>query len=358
MARISTAQGRIGIIPGATWGTAVAITGAQLIHGRYTLANARGEFSPPDVGFSNFVREIVKLEESVDITLTGRMRFGDALWQAVAHFLANDTATETTVGQGDYAHVMKMQESNDGEFTTLAASYGTLANDILEFPSVKWHTLNISGAANDVPEISVSGMADRVVLSGATNALTNLTGASYLDDVNYGVLGGANHYFRMNAASGAGLASGDNKNIMNFQLQMSRPLSRDYTLRGADTRYTLEPGQLAPATGTLTVQFHQILASHIDLLSIWNNSTKQKGELYLDGAVIGSGVNRGVKIQLPALDPAGPLPSGFDLPNNNSRMQPAITFNLLEAIAAPTGMTGITAPVNVTVTNTRATAYT
>lgn len=360
MAEIGTAQGRIGIIPGSTWRTAVAITGAQLVHGRYTLSNSRGEFRPEDVGFSNFITEIVKLQESVSITLRTRLRYGCVANQIVAQILGQDTSVETTGGQSDYAHTLKMTETNDGKFTTLAASYGTLANDILEFPSVKWHTMELSGVINDVPTLVATGIADRVVVTGATNALTNLTGASYQDDINYASLGVASsgHYFRMNAQGGAGLASGDNKKIMEYTLNVTRNLQPMWVLDGANSRYTEEPKQLDPHVGSLRLKFSRILASEIDLLTMWNTNAKQKAELFFDGSQIGTGVNRSYKIQLPSLEPAGEFPRNFDLQNNNSRMQPEFTFNMLKASAAPTGMTGVTDYLAWTAINTRAAVYT
>lgn len=346
----------MGIIPGVTWGTAVEISGAQLIHGLWSLNHNEEVFRPTGVGFGNFVKEVVRLGVSVGVTLTVDVRYGCAVMQALTHILGQDTSTETTVSEGDYAHVMKFDEENDGEFSTFAASYGTSTNDILELPSVKWHTFEWSQAANGVGTITVEGIANRVVTSGATNNLADLTGSTYQDDVNFAVFGDANHYFRMNSQGGDALDSGDDKNIMDFTLRVSRPMSSQYTLRGANTRYVNEPKQLGLTEGTLRTKFHRILASDIDLLSIWTNKTQQKAEIFMDGSQIGGGVNRSYKIQMPGLYPLQ-FPQGFDYPNNNSRMEPEMTFDLLYKDSAPTGMTGVNY-LAITAVNERVAAYT
>lgn len=362
MASRSTGENKIGLIKGVTWGTAVALgAGAVLVHARYTLSNSRGEFTPSDVGFDLFVEEITKLEETVDITFTAELFYGTHATMLLAMVLGDDNAAETTVSEGDYAHTIDMTANNDGLFTTMVASYGSGNTEVIEFPSVKWATVRITHAANGVAVLEATGMADRAVISGTVNDLADLDACSYQDfddfDDRYCVLAGANHYFRINAASGAGLSSSNDMEILNYEFEITRELERDFTLRGANTRYTKEPKQLAPSTGTLSVQFHEINASTIDLLSLWSDGTKQKAEIYFDGSQIGAGVNRSFKFQFPKLEAVGEIPTGFDLPNNNSRMRPTITFRTLRASAAPTGMTGVTNYLRVVAINERTTAY-
>lgn len=362
MAGNTTGENKIALIKGVTWGTAEALgAGAVLVHARYTLSNSRGEFEPSDVGFDLFVEEVTKLEETVDITFTAEVFYGTHATMPLAMVLGVDNVVETTVDEDDYAHSIDMTAKNAGLFTTMVATYGTGNTEVLEFPSVKWASVTWTHAANGVATIEATGIADRMVTTGAVNDLADINACTYQDfddfDDRYAVLAGANHYFRMNAASGDALDSGDNLEILNYEFNITRELDRDFTLRGANTRYTKEPGQLTRSTGTLTVQLHEINSAVIDLLALWQNGTKQKAEIFFDGSQINAGVNRSFKFQFPKLEAIGTLPTGFDLPNNNTRMRPQITFRVLRASAAPSGMTGVTNYLRCVAINERSAAY-
>ncbi len=353
---ISTGQGIIAIMPGVTWGTAVNATGAQAMHGLVTLRNARGEFRSRDVGFSNFLMDVVKLEESVDITLTADLSYGSLILQPIAKLFGADTCAEVTGGQGDYRHTITLQEENDFEFTTVLWNYGTTTYDLIEIPSVKWHTLRITQERNGVGVVTIEGIGDKVNTTGQSTTYAQLAACTY-DGYEAAVLGGTNHYCRINAASSGALSSSDDKNIMSYEITLTRPLERDYTLRGANTKYSMEPKQLGQTTGQLSLTFHQIDSSALDILSLWNAETQQKAEIYLDGTVIGSGTNRSYKYIFPCLEHVGAFPAGYDYPNNNARMRPTAVFNMLQASAAPTGMTGHTNYMSIVAVNTRTTAY-
>ncbi len=355
MAGISTGQSKIGIVAGSTWGTAAAMSGEMSLRGRLTHKSARGEHNPADIGFGNFFQTVVSQEDSLDVTLMAEMAFDSLIAQAIAMFLGEDTSTETTGAQGDYAHVMKMTDDNDGHFATLGYFYDKSAGKVIEIPSCKFHTLTIKQQRMGVGEITLQGIGDRLVVSSPTNDYSTINGLT-APAFELGVLGGTNHYFRMNAASGDALDSGDDKQIVGYTLTLQRPFDRDFVLRAANTRYSLEPKQLSPATGTLELNLPLIDTTQVDIFSLWNLGTLQKAELYFDGTQIGSGVNRSWKIQLPSLK-CLQFPAGTDLPNNNARMRPTLTFRVLQAASAPNGMTGITNYVALTSVDEHVAAY-
>lgn len=361
MAAIGTNQVKMGIMPGVTWGTAVAVSGAQLIHGTYNLRTSRVEWSPNGTGFDNFKTEVCKLEESVEITMTCDLAFNSVCAQPLAHILGQDTSTEQNVGEGDYQHVMKLDEENDGEFSTFAASYGTGANDVLEIPSVKWHTVTVTQSRQGIGSIAFTGIGDKVLFgTDATNALSDLDGASYPDSNSdqCAYLGGADAYFRVNAQSGGALSSSDNLQIMDYSFTIARPLVGKHVLRGANTRYSIEPKQRGNTEGSLQFTLNEIDHSAIDLPSLWANDTEQKAEVFFTGADIGSGDKRAFKFLFPRLQFSSSIPSGYDAPNNNSEMEPVANFMLLQASSAPTGMTGHTNYIGAEITNERSAAYT
>ena len=351
---ISTNQSVIGLGKGSTWGTAVDVTDG--IRGLLTFSNSQGEFQPRDIGNSTQLFDITRLEETADITLTSDLTFY-GVWQLIlAHILGNDTAAQINVE--DYSHTMTVDQENDGEFTTLAWFYDT-ADDIIEVPSIKWHTFEMTHNRNEVGQIVFNGMADRLVVASTTNEDTEMN-ALALTTREDAVLGGTNHYFRINADSGAALDSGDDIEIMGYTLKLSRPMEREYVLRGANTKYTKEPKQLGFIQCTLEVRLAEIDHSTINALSLWANETKQKAEIFCDGAQISGdagNANASYKLSFPKLEFMGEFPDGYGLPSNNQRMRPVLKFNCFRASAAPSGMAGITKLFQFVGVDSRTTTY-
>jgi hypothetical protein len=187
-----------------------------------------------------------------------------------------------------------------------------------------------------VGSVTVQGIADRVVTSSPTNDYSTINGLTY-ETYEAAPLGGTDAYFRMNAQSGAGLSSSDDKEIVSYKLSVNRPVERDFVLRGANTKYTKEPKQNGPTVATFELNLPYFDTSAVDVFSLWSLGTLQKAELFFNGTQIGSGTKRSYEYQLPSIK-AVEWPTGADAPNNNSRMRPKLTFDILQASAAPTGM--------------------
>lgn len=357
----STGRQLIGFNEGATWDTAVALTGGVGVHGRVSYSISRNEFRTIDVGFGLKVFDMTKLDVDVGVRFNCDLFFGSHATQLIAMILGSGlVAAETTASQGDYPHTFDFEEVNDGLFTTLTASYGSRTTDVIEFPSVKWNRLKLTLNNNQIAQLEAEGVASRMVITGTVNDRDDLEALTYAEtsdsDDRYVAVGSANDYFRINDASGAALDSTHNFEILTLEYEINRPMQSIKPLRGANSRYTIEPVQLDPATETLTIQFAEIDTSKYDFLAKWAADTRQKAELYVAGSQIGTGVRRSFRIQWPKLSWPGELPSGVDLPNNNTLMQPTVVLRPLSATAAPSGMTGVT-DTRIVAVNGRATAY-
>ena len=355
MASISRGQSKIGIGPASTWGTAVNCT--YLTHGRITVGNSRTRKEITDVGFANFVTEVLAQEELVDVTFSFQLAYHDAQIMAMAHFFGTDTSslTDTTA----YTHILKFDEENDGEFNTLAWLYETDA--AAEIPTVKWNSLTVTQAANGLAECVLTGIGDKVVIQNDTpqNTVSELNALSYQDaQYQHAILGGTNHYFRMNTNAGDALDSGDDLGILSYSFTITRPHVRDFELRGANTKYTVEPLQTSASIGTFTVNLSRIDDGVIDLINLWSDKTKMKAEIFQDGAAVsGSTTNASWKFAFPSLQPNGDIPPGYDLPDNADKMRPSLTFDMIKESAAPTGMTGNTTYAWLTAINDITTAH-
>lgn len=347
MARINTNRAKVAFAIGATWGTAPDMTAGgagKLTHcSQFTINGSRGRFNPRDNGFDNFIKEIIALEESVSITASFDVASGNWWPLLVAHFMGtSSTPTETTGGQGDYLHNIDFTNEIDGEF--LAASFLVEDDRAIEIPSLKMTSLAGNFTTNGVGTITINAVCDQLVttIGSQVNNATDVNTLVYPTVYESLVLGGTNHYFRMNAQGGAALNNTNDLKILGVSFNFARPMQPDFALRGANSKYTDEPQQLGPTTGTLTVQLKEIDDSIWDFASDWKNLTEFKAELFMDGTQIGTGVNRSNKYQFPRLASAPGFPGGHDIPNANSLMQPNMVFQVLQAATAPTGMTGVT----------------
>lgn len=340
MASITTPEVDIVIKPAATWGTAIDVTaataGLALYASAFTINDGFGEFQPRDIGFDNFITNVIRLERSVTLSFTSDLSFHGGWLFGLALFQGGDTVT----GAGpEYTHTMDMVSSIFGKFATIAMK---VEDDYaIEFPSVKFTSITISLAANGVGTVSFNAMADRVVQNASVvNTISKINSTSY-PTYDAKPLGDTNHYFRMNAASGGGLSGSNDLQILNMSLTMSRPFDARRVLRAANTKYTLEPRQKQPTVATLQVQLAEINDGALDGYNEFDSQTAKKAEIFIDGAVIGGGsTNASLKIQLPRLLPS--QVAGYNVPNNASEMQPSYTYQIVKASSAPTGMTGVT----------------
>lgn len=351
MAAIAVNEVDVGIKKGSTWGTAADLTSAgKLMHlSNLTVTANVDEHVRRDIGFDNFRTDIDRLGHNVDVSITCDLSYHGAWLDVLASVLGTSTSSpaEENENEGDYKHEMDLTSRNAGKFSTLVWTHESDA--VLEIPSIKWHTFTIESAANAVGTFSAQGIGDRVVRnSSASNTYAEVTALSY-PTYQAAVLGGTNHYFRFDAYSAdTALTSADDKKILNYRIVVSRPMQRRMVLNGASTPYTLEPHQLGLTTGELVFQMSEIDDSQIDGIVDWLDQTKRMAEIFFDGAQIGGGSNTSIKIQLPYIEHKGSMPTGYDVPSNNTLMQPTFSFNLLQAPAAPAGMTGVTNYIRVT----------
>jgi len=341
MAAISTDQGKIAIKRGVTWGTAVSVATGDYLYGTISVSGSKDLFIPRDIGFAGKQTTLTYLRQTLNVTITCDLAYNQTLNTLIGGVMATEAAAvEQTGGQGDYLHAFDLNDSNAGIFYTIA--YFRESDAVIELPSVKLTGFSVSMPINDVPVVTFTGVANHAVTTGdATSTVANinaLTPKTYQS----AVFNGANHYFRVNADGGAGLSNSNDQLILNANFSLQRTLDPLWALRGANTRYSLEPTPLGDIVGRLTFQMYDNTRAAMDMFDLWKNGTTQKAEIYLDGDQIGSGVNRSYKIQFPYLKPTGVFPTAHDLPAKNQRLQHSLEFAMLKRSAAPTGMTGVT----------------
>ena len=331
MAGVQTGRTIIGITAGTTWGTAAALTGAKAFHGRIGFTVNDRDFFPNDVGFDNLVREIEKLEHSVDVVLQADLAYHSPILEPIACFCGTDTVDLLNDPDGeDYSHAIVFDEENDGEFSTICFNWGSAASEVIELPSVKWGSLLITQQRADVGQVEVRGIADRIVISSPTNDKEDLDALTY-PTYQVAKLAGANMYVRLGAFSdSATMTNTSDKQVVGYRLELTRPMERRFVTRGASTIYTLEPHQAGPARGTFALTFSEINHTAFNGLNAWSAQSAFMAEIFQEGAKIAGdagNANASYKFQMPRMK-LREFPTSYDAPNNNSRREPTYTFEL------------------------------
>jgi len=347
MATITANEVDVGIGVCSTWDTAAdltAISGARLIHANQISVTATDEqFQPRSIGWGNQITTVEKTINQTQVTLVCDISYNGSWQIPFVSFLGDATASGVvqTSGQSDYQHTASMQDSST-IYNTI--SFKTESDTVVELPSVVWTSVTIESPSANVGTVTFQGVASRLEIDeNATNSAADLDTLSY-PTYHAAVLGGgdcANHYFRIDERSTvSALSSADDLEILNFQINMTRPLQNRFVLRGCDTRYTQAPKQLGLTQGQLVFQLSEINKADFDSIKKWYDATSAMVEIQMVGDQINSGEYETFKFQLPSLLPAATAPD-MGVPSNNTLLQPIVTYQMLKPSAASAGMAGI-----------------
>ena len=358
MAIISTDLTKIGFKRETTFGTGISVASGFYLYGRATLEDSRAVIKSDDIGFAGKQTQQVFGVNTVNLTITCDLAFNQC-WVALAASLfgTEANAVEVTGGQGDYRHDIDLAD-NPSFFWTVAWLHED--DRISEVYSFKPASMTMSGSSNDKGTVTFAGPCSRTNETGSagvanTSAIINaLTPRAYQT----GVLNGTNSFFRINADGGAGLAVGDNKELLNYSFTLTRPMDSLFPLRAANSIYTVEPQGLGDIEGTLDFQLSSNDEATFDFLAGWRAGTTYKAELFFDGAQIAAGVNRSIRLLMPLLQSNGQRPEGFSPSAKNQRMLGKMMFRTFKRSAAPTGMTGVTDYARLSVIDLLATKWT
>lgn len=359
MAVISTNNVVAALKKGSTWGTEADITsgGINLYASQISISGGFGDFLPRDFGQAGKRSNNARLAGNFDVTITCDLTYGQG-WIALAAGLlgSEEVPAEVNVGEGDYRSAHDVADLTTGLFWTLVYSIET--DRAIAIPSLKVSSMTMTADVNQPGSVTFNCVADAIIESSA-NTVSEITA---LTDYEYetATLGGTNHYFRLDSYSTTtALTNADDKTILGFTMAMSRPLQRRFALRGASSRYTQEPLQFGPIDATLQLRLSELDNATFDAFGDWVSPSFKMAEFFIDGSIIGAGANRSIKLQFPYLKIKGQIPAGHDVPNNNSLMLPVVTYDMLKAPAAPSGMTSITDLLRMTeIHPTRSTKWT
>lgn len=326
-----------GLKKGSAWHTEGDITssGIYLFSSQISVSGGFEDFRPRDAGRSGKRTSQNRLRHNCRVKTTHDITYGQGWHALLAGFMGTEsTPAEQTASQGDYLTTFDLAD-DPSIFWTLCYMRDT--SSVAMIRSWKISSIEMMLQENGVGTVSFDGIGDLWSDSSSNTAaeIQALTQYNY-ESAPWG--GGANHYYRINTASGAGLSSSDNQDVISVKLSLNRNLKDRFGFRGTNTPYTKEPYQPGDIDGSLTVKY---LGTTYDAYTDYVSKPYKKAEIFFDGSVIGTTINRSEKMQFPYMQADGAIPRGYDMPNNASLVDPEITYTLLKG-TAPTGMTGVT----------------
>ena len=335
----------VGLKKGVVWGTPVAAGAADglLLTGEGLGAGAPEDLIAEEAGVG-FQQTSEAGDVNIEGTLSGFLRYDSALWRLIALGMGSASARQIAAATA-YTHTLDFIDSLDGLFGTVAIDKGP---EVWEFPGAKVIGFSISGEAGQPVTFEVTTRCDalnRNTASGANNN-TTIAGVTYRSKA-LRVL--SRHLtFRLNAQSGSALASpADDLQITSFTLSVTRPHSADHV---AGRQGIVEPTEDGMPAVTLEFALPEYTdAAQLDRVV---NHTALKADLTFDSGVdAGSGNNYTATVSLPQLI----LTGGDAAVSGPGKIGHSVSGRCEEAQTAPSGMTGITKPFRIAVTNRHAT---
>ena len=158
--------------------------------------------------------------------------------------------------------------------------------------------------------------------------------------------------FRINAQGGGALGSSDETDIGSFELVIRRDMARDFLADG--NTFVAQPAEQGPCEVMLTVSTRSYDAE--TWKDAWAAGTEYKADLKFTGSGLdgGSGADPYYEFEFPRLvvaeDPQASI-------GGRGRITHTVTFKCIAATSAPTGMSGVTQPVELNVMDKVSTAY-
>lgn len=265
----------------------------------------------------------------------------------LAQMLGSPAApTEQTVGQGDYQHVISMSTANaNNGWLTLAR---LLKSDTVEsFPSCAVTSMKFSVKSPTAPlTVDIDLVADQRIRTSAINTPSVLNASTMKDQTSIIVKNESE--FLIDLASTGALTSADRVAITDWNLTLNRPLRITPEIKGVAGNGEFDSDGFV--TGEL-----QITMSKMNAVTFWDavdSGAFFKSSFIVNGAAIGTGVNRMFKMNLPRLKILKLPDYNLSEAGNNPV---SVTFTIYAADAAPTGFTSVYPQA--TLINTRTASY-
>jgi hypothetical protein len=331
---------------GSTWNTAVACGAGNGFLGldlglKADITNikddSRGQLFSVDTSVG---------ESKCEGIVPAYLRYNDGpILSMLAMIMGTSAApSQHNLGTLSWDHIMKVATTTSGQFGTLCGMIGSLG--IEEILSWKPSKAVLKFETGKPVQITISGPGTDVNPASSTNTTTTFLNVTILERAGRVYMGQTQLW--MNDQSGIALAVGDKLGPSSIELTIERKLTGVYgTYTSSDTSprdLIDEPTGDGMFEVSLKLQFPRTLS--LAPRTALKNNVSSKAMLFCTGSIIEGAIPYSIMIQMPHLKP-----KTYENPYSAGIIQNSREYEVLGATAAPTGMTGITDPLWITVTN-------
>jgi len=214
--------------------------------------------------------------------------------------------------------------------------------NIEEAVSAKIVGMSLKGSVGNPVEIGMKILAYNIIWNSTVNTLTTFNNVTYRDTENRVLF--SQGIFRLNDRDDSALGDGDKIWPSEFELSAERKMSGVYGAGGSFDNID-EPTNDGIPEVKLKLTFPRYTAA--TYFTEWDANTPKKLDMTFTGKLIAGSSYRKLEILLPHLKYAT-----VDAPEERGIIKNPVDFNCLAVNSAPAGMTGVTKPFRLKLTNT------
>lgn len=260
----------------------------------------------------------------------------------IAALFGTMTAPAAQGGTAAYKHVFDWAAEGADLFTFAAER----PNDIIEIPSCVPLKLSLK-PGNGFLQGSITMRGNHLNNTSTANTATRLDAVTKAAEGK--IIRFQDGVFRMNAEAGDALDSGDDLTLVDFGIDLERVKNARHALGGA---HIALPGELKTLVGSLKIKIANDTGAGATWMAAFLAKTAQKATLTFTSAELAAaGYPYSITIGFPRLMLKSAPPRKLE-----ENMDIELEFLILEAAAAPTGMTGHVLPYLEAI-NLRTSAY-
>jgi len=333
---------------GTAWGTAIVAAAGDGILGLPWAADPDNGLVVDDSLGQYFAVSATPGQTKLQPVFNTYARYNDEVFLSMLAAVFGTAGVPATHAAGTLSkdHVLKINKTVDGIFFTLCAKIGT--GFVEEIPSWKINKVVITFETGKPVTFAFTGDGIDLVSDSSINTLGTFASVTVLETANRAYM--TQSAFRMNDASGIALATGDKIMPSKCVITLERKLTGQYgTFVDAGGRDLIdEPTNDGPFTASCSITLPR-LKDNTGRLKIKTN-TPQKMDITLTGPIIEGAIPYTMTFQFPNL-----VPSKNTNAHKQGNLDNVRDYQVLGTNTAPAGMTGVTDPCWLLLTNKIAT---
>lgn len=345
---VSARQTKLGIniATSSSWGTGVAVATA--------VGAGDGHYVRDDIGVAlqmnqtmddsagqNFIGGVdAGNTEALAITIPQYLHYNDAFQNVLwALTLGTGGTAPTQVGTTTaYTNTFEPATNKTGRYATIVRDKVQM---ISEVSGAKFSGFDLTFGEGGRAEITWMAVGDIEKSTSTINTATQISALTFptlgrrafFDDAT----------FRVNAQAGGALSASDKLYVSSMRVLFAQPMDSIHVM-GATT--IIEPEDNGFPECTIEVTFGRYESSSHAFFAAHRDTSLYKADLTFVGPTLAT-TTYGLLFQFPNMaiaKYAAPVPGGA------GQIAPSMTLRALSTTAAPTGMTGVTAPLRLTTT--------